>query len=501
MKNWKITAALLGALAAVGLWSFAGVPAQAASADTMKKGIYADEIELSGMTSGEAVQAIEAYVEELKGVKLTLLAAGDNKVETTAGDLGITWANPELVQEALHIGTTGNVIERYKIMKDLEHENLVYSVAFDFDEAAIRDLLATEGVRYDQDAVNMSLAREDGQFQIIEGQTGYKLDVETSAALVYDYLIAQWNGSPADIALDIEEEAYEGTEEELLLVKDVLGTFTTSFTTSGASRTANVVTGCEKIDGTTLYPGEEFSMLAVVTPFTSENGYHMAGSYLNGKVVDSYGGGICQVSTTLYNALLLAEIDVTERYNHSMTVSYSELSADAAIAESAGKDFRFVNNTDAPIYIEGTVKNKHITFNVYGVETRDEGRQVSYVSEVLQTIEPQTDTIYQDAAQPIGYVLEGQSAHIGYKAKLWKIVTENGVEVSREVVNTSSYRATPRSATVGVATEDPYAYNEMQAAIGTGKIDHVKNVIALLTGQPMPDQNNGEVIDNEAPAE
>lgn len=113
--------------------------------------------------------------------------------------------------------------------------------------------------------------------------------------------------------------------------------------------------GCRLIDGTLLYPGDEFSTYETVAPFSEANGYYMAGSYLNGKVVDSIGGGICQVSTTLYNAVLLAELDVTMRYNHSMVVSYVDPSADAAIAESSGKDFKFVNNTDYPIYIEGTV--------------------------------------------------------------------------------------------------------------------------------------------------
>ena len=102
--------------------------------------------------------------------------------------------------------------------------------------------------------------------------------------------------------------------------------------------------GCRLIDGFVLYPGEEFSAYGAVSPFTKENGYFMAGSYVDGKVVDSLGGGICQVSTTLYNAVLLSELEVTERHNHSMIVSYVEPSADAAISESSGKDFKFVNN-------------------------------------------------------------------------------------------------------------------------------------------------------------
>lgn len=209
---------------------------------------------------------------------------------------------------------------------------------------------------------------------------------------------------------------------------------------------------------------------------------------MNGKVVDSLGGGICQVSTTLYNAVLKAELEVTERHNHSMIVGYVDPSADAAIAESAGKDFKFVNNTEYPIYIEGYTKDKNVTFNIYGKETRAENRKVRYESEVLEVINPPADVIYADAGQPIGYIVSDGSAHIGYKAKLWKIVTEDGVEVSRTQVNKSSYKMVPRSATVGTATADPAAYEEIMAAIGTGNIDHVKNVVAILVAQAA---NNG----------
>lgn len=260
----------------------------------------------------------------------------------------------------------------------------------------------------------------------------------------------------------------------------MIGSCTTSYRTSGVSRSANVENGANLINGTVLYPGEEFSTYETVAPFTQANGYYMAGSYVNGKVVDSLGGGICQVSTTLYNAVLAAELEVTERHNHSMIVSYVDPSADAAIAESSGKDFKFVNNLDYPVYIEGITENKKITVNIYGLETRDENRKVSYESEVLEVIHPTADNIYADAGQPIGYIVT-QSAHIGYKARLWKVVTENGTEISREQINSSNYKVSPRSATVGTATADPNAYNEIMAAIGTANIDHVKNVISMLT--------------------
>ena len=489
MKKLKRTVHL-GVLLAVMtlLWGFT---VQAKEAETIKNGIFVESIDLSGMTEQEATVAIEAYVEELQDVNITLLAADDNEVIVTAGELGIVWENRDVVTEALELGAHGNVIQRYKMLKDLEHENKVFDLKLSFDMQAISDILTSKCAKYDREAVNVSLKRENGSFQVVEGQTGYVLDVETSIDKIYDYLVNEWDHEDADIALDIAVDEPEGSAEELAAVTDILGSFTTSYSTSGASRRANVENGCRLINGVTLYPGEEFSTYETVAPFSQANGYYMAGSYLNGKVVDSLGGGICQVSTTLYNAVLLAELDVTERHNHSMIVSYVDPSADAAIAESSGKDFKFVNNLDYPIYIEGYTSNKQITFNIYGKETRDAGRKVRYESEVLEVIQPPADMIYADASQPIGYIVT-ESAHIGYKAKLWKIVTENGTEVSRTQVNSSSYKMVPRSATVGTATADPQAYEEIMAAIGTGSVDHVKNVIAILTPQPVANPEVGE---------
>ena len=465
-----------------------GVTAEASARETAKEtikpGVYAGEMNLSGKTVTEAKAALEFYIEELQAVEITLKAAGGHTVTVTAGDFGVSWANTDLPEQAFGLGRKGNVIERYKQLKDLEHENYVFPIELEFDVEAIDSVLADKCVKYDQKAVNVSLIRnEDGQFEVVEGQIGSTLDVERSIDKIYDYLTGDWDHQPCEIVLDVVASQPRGSAEELAEVTDLLSSFTTSYSTSSSSRCANVENGCNLINGTTLYPGEEFSTYEVVAPFTEKNGYYMAGSYVNGKVVDSLGGGICQVSTTLYNAVLKAELEVTERHNHSMIVAYVSPSADAAIAESSGKDFRFKNNLDYPVYIEGYTQNKRITFNIYGKETRAEGHEVKYESEVLEVINPTTDSIYADSSRPIGYIVT-ESAHTGYKARLWKIVMEDGVEVSREQINSSTYKMSPRSATVGTSTGDANAYNEIMAAIGTGNIDHVKNVIGMLTAPP-----------------
>lgn len=447
--------------------------------NTISEGIYIGNVNVSGKTAGEAQQDIEAYIEELKGTAVNFRVMDGNQVEVTAGELGLTWANPEVVQEAVALGKKGNIIQRYKALQDLRHENKVFELTYDFDKESIRRILVERCGEYNTEAKDAVLTRENGAFSIIPGQSGYVIDEEASINQIYDYLINQWdfNDTVVDVAAKVQEP--RGTEEELSQVKDVLGTFTTSYSSSGSSRSANVANGCDLIAGTTLYPGDEFSTYEAVSPFSVDNGYFMAGSYMNGQVVDSLGGGICQVSTTLYNAVLLSELEVTERHNHSMIVTYVDPSADAAIAESAGKDFKFVNNTDHPIYIDGHCENKNITFTIYGVETRSAEREVIYESKVLSVINPDHEIINTNVAMPIGQVVV-QSAHIGYKAELWKVVKENGAEVSREQINSSSYKMVPRTATVGLSTNDVNAYNEMLAAVATNSIDHCKNVAAAL---------------------
>ena len=451
------------------------MPVQARD-EKIESGIYVEDIDLSGMTKDQARQAIEDYVAGFGGAQITLHVNDAGEIATTAAELGLRWGNDEILEEATNFGRDGDILSCYKELKDLEYKNKVYRVCFDFDKAKLRSMIEENAGQYNQEAVNATLQKTEEGFLITEGQTGRVIDTEASVNSVYAYLTGDWNGTACDIDLTVKVDEPQGTAEDLAKVTDILGTFTTSYSTSGGARSANVANGCRLLNGITMYPGDEISALETITPFSEDNGYYMAASYLNGQVVDSLGGGICQVSTTLYNAVLLAELEVVERYNHSMIVTYVDPSADAAIAESSGKDFKFKNNLDYPIYIEGyTTPDKQITFTIYGVETRDSGREVIYESEVLEKIVPDTEVIYVDESMPVGFC-SVQSAHIGYKANLWKIVKENGVEVSREQVNSSSYMKAPRSATVGVATQDPGAYNAIMAAIATNSVDEVKAV-------------------------
>ena len=426
------------------------------------KGIYVDEIDLSGMTVAEAEAEVDAYAGRLEEETLTL-EIFDEQVEVTLGELGLRCTNMDVIEEAAQLGKTGNAIKRYKERKDLEHENKVYNLSWMVDSASVRNFVSTECVKFDSEAKDAALKRVNGSFEIVDGNTGTKLDVEGSVQAILNYIENDWNKENGSVVLPVETDYPRGSEEELSRVKDVLGTFTTSYSTSNGSRSKNISNGAQLINGTVLYPGDTFSTYEVVSPFTTANGYEMAGSYLNGKVVDSLGGGICQVSTTLYNAVLLSELEVVERSNHSMIVTYVDPSADAAIAGTY-KDFKFKNDTDAPIYIEGVTADKKITFTIYGEETRPSNRSIKYVSKTLSTTDPGV-IIVADPGQPIGFRAV-DSAHRGVQAELYKHVYVNGVEESVTKVNKSTYNASPRTVIIGVAGDEGLSA-ELQAAVAS----------------------------------
>lgn len=473
MKKFVGLGLLLSLVAALAGTGSREVLAKDNEDQTIHKGVYVDEIDLSGMTVAEAKREVADYVSQLEEETLTL-EIFDEQLQVTLGELGLECTNLDVIDEAAQLGKKGNIIKRYKERKDLEHEKKVYKLEWVLAPEQVRDYVTTECVKFDSEAKDATLKRVNGSFEIVDGNTGTKLDVDGSVQMIMDFIENEWNKENGRITLPVETDYPRGSEEELSRVKDVLGTFTTSYSTSGPSRSQNVANGAKLINGTVLYPGDTFSAYEVVSPFTTENGYEMAGSYLNGKVVDSLGGGICQVSTTLYNAVLLSELEVVERSNHSMIVTYVDPSADAAIAGTY-KDFKFKNNTDAPIYIEGTTANKQITFTIYGEETRPANRTIKYVSQTLSTTEPGV-LIVADPGQPIGYrIVEG--AHRGIQAELYKHVYVNGVEESVTKVNKSTYNASPRTVVVGVAG-DPGLSAELTEAVATQDEGVVNAVLA-----------------------
>lgn len=415
--------------------------------DTICEGVHIDSVDVSGMTEEQAAAAVDAYVRELGRRTLTVTVRG--REETVAfEELGFACEDNNFVEDALNVGTKGNFLKRYKEMKDVEEDQLVYEQTYTFDEEIIRTFVEERLSVYDRKVKNSKLKYSGGTFTATKSRMGKKVDVEETVQKILSNL--QECGEEDNVTIDavVIEEEPRYTKETVSLCKDKLSSYSTTYASSTEARAGNVANAANYINGTILYPGETFSTVEVIKDRTVENGYQVAAEYSSGKVVDGVGGGVCQVSTTLYNAVLRAELEIVERAPHSMVVSYVDVSMDAAIAGDY-KDFKFKNNTDAPVYIAASAVDRVLTFTIYGHETRDSARTISFESVIKETIDPGEDVVTYDDSLPSTYSHVDQSAHVGYKAELWKVISENGTEVERVQINSSSYAPSPTYITKG----------------------------------------------------
>ena len=404
-KKIIIAVAVIVILAAGGTFYLNHKVSSAVKDGKIIKGVSCEGISIGGMTRSEAKDAIESHMKEIHQEKITLYV-DDERSSAKIEDLGAFAEADNTVEEAYALGRSGSIFTKYSDVKEKKHKLPVYRK---YDKAKFEKNVKKATKKIVSEPRNASVKRKDGKFVVIKEKTGY-------------------------------------TSKDMAEIKDVLGTYTTEYGGSPYGRKVNVANGASKINGSMVYPGETLSVYKTVSPFTKENGYALAGSYENGQTVQTYGGGICQVSTTLYNAVIRAELKIVERFPHSMTVHYVPRSADAAIA-GTHKDMKFKNTFDTPIYIEGKANGSTITFTVYG-KKKDSKRTVEFLSETTQVKESSESTVNDNTLAEGQKVVESYG-HTGYSARLWKIVKINGKQVSKKVFNTSTYMSTPTVYRVG----------------------------------------------------
>lgn len=433
-------------------------------------GVSIGDMDAGGMTLEEVRKMTDDYVAKVADETVTL-QVGKQEKSFSMSDLGLVCANPGVAQEAYDFGKKGNLIERIKTVYGLTRVSKNYPVSFSFDEKKAKKKIKSVEKTFLAKKKNATIKRKNGKFVITKEVNGIDMDLDKNADHLMELLSKDdWDQNSVVFPLEYTEDKASHTRKELSVIKDKLGTFTTSYAGSPAGRCVNVANGAKLINGTLLYPGDSFSVHDAVTPFNEENGYRLAGSYENGTTIQTYGGGICQVSTTLYNAVLRSELEVLERSNHSMTVHYVELSEDAAIS-GEDKDFRFKNSLKHPIYIVGSTDadNETITFTIYGKEYRSKDRTIEFISECVATNPPSEKTI-KDKTMLEGKKVVEREGRTGYSARLWKVIHVKGKEDKREQINSSYYISTPRVVRIGTKKKTKKKQNKTtQKKKDTGK--------------------------------
>lgn len=291
---------------------------------------------------------------------------------------------------------------------------------------------------------NATVDKNDGK-SILPSVDGVKMDLEKAKSIVGD-------GTEQTYTIPVTRTPAEINADQLseVLFRDTLASTSTKLNAGNTPRTKNVRLASEHMNGTILNPGDEFSYNGVVGERTAARGFSSAGAYANGRVIDEVGGGVCQPSSTLYMAVLRADLEVTERHNHSLTVAYTPLGEDATVSWG-GPDFRFRNDTKYPVKVYASQSGSSMSITIKGTKTSD--KSVKLKTEVLETLSF-TTVEKKDNSLAAGARSTSQSGSNGYKTVTYKIITENG-ETKTVKANNSSYKKKDKIVLVGPAVPDP----------------------------------------------
>lgn len=248
-------------------------------------------------------------------------------------------------------------------------------------------------------------------------------------------------------SIEVEQLMPEVTTEQLRqsLFGTTLASFSSNYASSSANRAYNVELAASKINGIILADGAEFSYNAAVGNANAANGFKMATIFSNGKVTEGIGGGVCQISSTLYCAVLRSDLQVTERHNHSLPIGYVPGGQDATVSYGT-LDFKFKNNTGAPIKIVTVCENRNVTVSIVGNAAAK--KNVEVVSEKVATIAP-TTTQVNDPTLPAGQTKVITAGKAGSVYMTYKRVYDASGALVSETKTKSSYKATPGETAVG----------------------------------------------------
>lgn len=397
-------------------------------------GVFVEGIDMSEKSIDDVTFELnEKYTNKLKERTITI-TAGDKQYTIPYEQLNVKFNIDETAKAAFDYNKELGTIQKYKALKNPEKKD--FAISFEYNNEAISSMVSAMAEEINQAPVDATIRKSGSNFEVTDHVVGKELDVQALLDEINNKVKDSKEGN-IDVTGTIKEEVPNKTKEKLATVSTLVASASTTFGTNDASRATNIAIGAQTLNGILLMPGESFSFNTVVGDTTPDKGYQEGGVYVGDKLEKGYGGGICQVSSTLHNAVLRAGILPDQRTNHSMTVGYVPLGLDATIAYGY-LDYVFTNPYDYPIYLEGYAYNGKLTFNIYSDPSVNAGKTYEFSSEVYETI-PLTVKYEDDPTLEKGKEVVKLNGSNGYKVKAYRITYTNGVETNRELLNNDTY--------------------------------------------------------------
>lgn len=394
-------------------------------------GVTLEGVEIGGHDKEEVKQIITMWYKQQQNKQITVYY-GDTVFKVDAQSIDFAIDVDSTVDEVWNFGRRGPVLERIKNIYTALNQGYRIPLRVRYNESKLDNLVDSWREEIDRPAKNAALSIVTGG--IVPQEQGRKLDVDGLRPLVLQAMKRpDLNDVPLPVtliypAITVNDVARTGIHE-------LLGSYTTVFDSKDANRTANIKLAARKINGHIIYPGENFSFNEVVGPREKDYGFKEALEYVDGELVPGIGGGVCQVSSTIYNAVLLANLKVIERYNHSKPLGYVPLGRDATVVYGA-LDFKFSNNSASPVMIMAEVEGNKLHVGVFGQNRLPENIEIL---ETDKKIIPPAIVKQPDATLFLGETKVDKQGKPGYEITTLRVVRQSGREVSREVLSKDRY--------------------------------------------------------------
>lgn len=471
--------------------------------DKIMKGINIEGIDVSGLTKEEAMQKMQTIYNEKKEKEVNIKYE-DYETSLNPTLMEVNYDLEKAVDEAYLVGKKDNIfINNYNILFTMITKKNI-NVDMTLNEEVTKQTIEDIGVKMPGIVIESSYSVEEDELIITKGKEGIYIDTEALLSKVKenlkdinlkeDYIeIPVISKAPQPIDIDkIHEEIYKEAQDayytkepfavypevegvdfnveeakkileedkeeyviKLTITKpkvtldqigseafpDRLATFTTRYDVSDVDRTTNLVIACQKINGKVVLAGETFSYNKALGPRTAAAGYKNGKIYAGGEVVDGIGGGICQISSTLYNTVLMSNLEIVERRNHQFVTSYLPAGRDATVVYGT-TDFKFKNTRKYPVRIVASAKNGIATVSMYGIKEENE-YTFSFSTKTVASI-PSTTKYIEDFTLPVGTEKVKQKGANGLKTETYITKMLNGKVISTKLLSKDTYDAMTR---------------------------------------------------------
>lgn len=369
-------------------------------------GVFIEGINVGGKTKDKALSLLSQKYNDTNKERNIIIKVMDKQYSLNFSELDIEYNYNEVINSAFNIHRNESILNKYKAIKEPKNEEL--DLKYKYSNEKIDQIIKRMEEENNREAVDAEIVKATSGDFIIKGESyGQTLDKNDVKEQISKNMNIKGNGNIV-INPKIKEIKPHITGDALRAIDTRISSFTTNFATSNDNRVTNITLAADAINGKVIMPGDSFSFNDVVGRRTAEKGYKPAKVIVGDKFIDDFGGGVCQVSSTLYNAIMRANISSTERTHHTIASSYVPMGMDATV-DFGNIDYKFKNTLNYPIYIEAAVENKNITFNVYSNKSL-------------------TNKTY-DLINQVN----------GNKVNVYKITYQNGKEIDRQLVSSDAY--------------------------------------------------------------